>query len=57
MIKKTYIKPTMEIVNVAITQIMNGSIEFSNRDSGAGDLNDAYADEALSKPRVFGAWE
>lgn len=53
--KKTYIKPSTETVQIEMEQVIassGGELSFgSDGNSGVGSLNDDYADEVLSKGR------
>lgn len=58
--KKTYIKPTIETVNISAQNLMaasGGPITFSDDDEGYGELDDEYASgSALSKKSMFELW-
>ena len=50
--KKTYIKPSVEIVNIGTQQMIaaSGGILFDDLNStGSSSLNDDYADGAMSR--------
>lgn len=53
--KKTYIKPSTEIVQIEVEQVIavsGGDLSFGSDDnSGSVSLNDDYADEVLSRGR------
>ena len=56
--KKAYIKPMAEIVNVDMQHVMtaSGGITFGDDDFGSGSLNDSSADEGIEalSLRLFG---
>lgn len=58
--KRTYITPSMETVNVATQQMIAAStrsgIEFGSSGSGSGSLNSGYEEGVLSKDFDFDLW-
>ena len=53
--KRTYITPSAETVDVATEQMIAFSFDRGNA-SGSSSLNDEYADEVLSKDIDFSLW-
>lgn len=58
--KRTYITPATETVNVAAQQMLVSSpgsgIEFDGSGFGSGSLNSGYEDGVLSKDFDFDLW-
>lgn len=57
--KKNYIQPNTEIININMPTLMAASINFNDNDgTGSGNLNDDYADgDALSKWAGSDLWD
>lgn len=56
--KKTYIKPIAETVDIETEQLLDASEISFNGNSGMASLNDDYAEgEAMSNSRGQGIWD
>lgn len=57
---KKYIKPSVQIINVVVEQLLAGSVEPGQIDEGAAKLNEGdwdIEDDEPSDGSYFGSWE